>query len=262
MRKYLKRTSKNKFPGQQGNTLIILGVILLLLVVGAYYFLEKQNVNDQDYSQAFITTFAECAQLKGSEIVKTYPQQCKTADKITYIEKVKEPVDTPNWASFNLVKGFTFKCPPSWNCQKYRDTSATIYQNHYSNISTFQLNLITSENFQQSFIRHPNYNTPMAWFNAVKAKNESAVKALPITIKSVPGTDGLDYPVYYNYDLKEMREIDTDSGKGIILPARDSNPNTSIVIPINDRDVVLVLLSPANLYKDPIIKAILASIKP
>lgn len=250
---------------QRGNVTIIVVIILIILFLGGIFYWKQQNKivsNDQNFSQANIATFAECLKSTGSQVIDTYPKLCKTADKVTFIEEVKEPVDTSNWTTFNEISGFTFQCPPSWNCKKFKEDSATIGQNHYLDISGFNLFQITPENFQQSFIRHPSYNTPVAWLNGIKAKDPNALKALPSTIKPVPGTDALDYTLYHNLDVNDVVNINSASGSGVIIPAKDGSPDTLVVIPLNSKDVALVLLDPGYLYKNPIINSILTSIKP
>lgn len=198
--------------------------------------------------------------LKNSKIVSTFPRQCLSNEGKTYIEKVTEPVDTSNWGVFNGVQGFTFKCPPSWNCRKFTDTSVTIDQNHYSNISAFQINLITPNNFQKSLLRHPSYNNPISWYNDLLAKRQKALQA-PISTRIYrPGTDGYSDPDYAHYDLSKMESFQTT--KGIIFPASGNFPDTNILIPLSSTDLVLVLISPRDLYKDPIMKAIISSINP
>ncbi|MEK6861140.1 MAG: hypothetical protein AABY07_04150 [Nanoarchaeota archaeon] len=100
----------------------------------------------------------------------------------------------------------------------------------------------------------------MGWFRDLQTKKEVAIKALPITIESVGYTDALDYPRYHNFKFDMMSEWETQNWKGLIFPSQDYNPDTSILIPLNDTDLVLVTLSPTYLYKDPIVKTIINSV--
>lgn len=259
MKTTTKRSSKEFFYSYllDNRGIQIVVILLILITVGVYvYKIQKP-------SDSFITTFDECVKSNGREIIQTYPRRCNTVDKITYIEKLPDPIDTSGWSIFNVIPGFSFKCPPGWNCKKFDDMSAIISENHYSNISTFQINLITPRNFQRSFIRHPNYRTPVVWLNDVLAKKVSAVTALPSTIESAPGTDGLSYPAYYSYDLNKMMEIHTTSGvTGVIFPPGNEHiPDANVIIPLNTTDVAFVLLSPTYLINDPVIKGILTSIQ-
>jgi hypothetical protein len=256
------RVSKKTFLGKSGNVLIIGGIILIFVILaGLHYFLKQ--LNNQKITQPFVATFAECTKLKGSVIIDTYPKLCKTEDKVTYIEEIKEPIDISSWTTFSEIPGVTFKCPPSWQCTKFKDDSASINQSHYLSLNlSFQIYLITSENFQKGFIRHPGYDNPISWYNDLQLKKQAAIQA-PISTRIYrPGSDGYSDPLYANYDFSKMERLKTDVGEGLIFPGTESNPDTTILIPLNNSDLILVLFSPGYFYKDPIIKGILTSIRP
>lgn len=242
---------------------IVVAVLVIGVIVGViFYGLKGQKqIKNEDTSVVSISTFKECAQSKQGKIGTTFPRQCESPDGKTYIEKVDEPVDTNSWTVFSGVQGFSFKCPPSWKCQKLDESAATIYQNHYLNISSFQFNRITPQNFQDSFLRNPNYKTPMSWFKDLEAKKELAIKVLPETIKQGKwGTDERIPPRYYYFKFDKMSELETKKGKALIFPGEGGYPDTSVIIPLNTTDVILVTLSPEYLYQDPIVKSIISTV--
>lgn len=237
-------------------------VILIITILSGVIFYSQNQSKNQNVPQVSILTFEECVQSKG-KVSTTFPRQCEANNGKTYIEKVAGPVNTDSWETFNAGLGFSFKCPPSWDCKKWDENAAIITQNHYLNISAFQLNRITSQNFQQSLLRHPNYKTPIDWFKDLQAKKDVAIKVLPEAIKwGKPGTDERIPPIYYYFKFDKMIELETKSGKALIFPGEKGNPDTSVIIPLNSTDVVLVILSPEYLYQDPIIKAIVSSVSP
>ncbi len=101
----------------------------------------------------------------------------------------------------------------------------------------------------------------MAWLADLQAKKEAAIKVLPETIKQgKPGTDQRVPPRYYYFKFDKMAELETKSGKALIFPGEGGNPDTSVIIPLNTTDVILVTLSPEYLYQDPIVKSIISTV--
>lgn len=252
----MKRKSKSKKNEKKLNPKYI-GIVLVILLIFGIAWVKSQN----NAEMQIVYTFEECVKSDGSLVTDTYPQQCKTKDKTTYIQEIKKPVDTKNWNMFNEVAGFSFLCPPSWKCSKFEDDSAIVYQNHYLDIFTFQFNLITPANFQQSFLRNPNYSNPAAWYKDVLAENKLALLAPSSTRTYRPGTDGYSDPVYVKFEFSKMEKIDTEMGEALVFSASGNNPDTDIIIPVNGANLLLITLSPGHLYKDPIIREIIKSTK-
>ncbi len=240
-------------------------LLLVVAIITIPFALQKDEDKIVYDNTPFITDtpfeFDECVQEKNSSVSATFPKQCKANDEKIYIEKITEPVNTNGWKLFRSDLGFSFLCPPSWKCQSFNENSVTIRQDHYLNISSFQLHKITQENFQQSLLRHPKYKTPVAWLKDLEAKKDIAVKALPETIKPVLGTDALNYPLYVNFTLDQIRIFETKRAEAVVVSG-EKEDETSVIIPLNNIDVVLVTLFPGYLSDDPIIKAIISSIGP
>ncbi len=247
------------------NKLILLGVFFLVLLVVALTYSQRQINPPQQTAPIVqkVLNYEECMQSTNSKIVETFPQKCVVIDKDTgdeqvFIEQAKEPVDTSQWEKFNSGLGFSLLCPPHWQCQKYDEKSVIISQTHYLNISSFQLFIITPENFQQSFLRHPDYQDPISWYKDTLMKNPRALKVYPQTIKSVPGRDEQRGPQYAFFDFKTMSIFDAQGGKGLIFPVDQSD--SVVIVPLDNQNLVLVVISPKYLTDDPIFKAIFASI--
>jgi hypothetical protein len=244
---------------------LLLPIIVILLLISGVFIYNQNQINKQTSSETALgaSNYEECMQAENGQFVDTYPKKCvtidpDTKDKIVYIEQIKEPVNTSSWEKFNSGLGFSFLCPPYWECKKYDFQSASVYETQYVNISTFQLYIINSDNFQKSFLRHPDYKSPKSWFDDLLLKKPAALRVLPQTIKSIPGTDGLDQPFYYNYDFSNMSEIETPGGKELIITRENNDAN--VIVPLSNGNLVLVVISPTYLTQDPIFKAIFSSI--
>lgn len=248
---------------QKGLAPILIVLIIAVAIGGYLIYSGKINLPQKEDSQGSIFTYDECVKGKGSKIADNYyPKKCESPDGKTYIESVNKPVNTASWEIFKTGLGFSFKCPPSWSCKRNTEIKdiANVYQSHYSNISTFQFNIVDSNNFQESFLRHPRYKTPMEWFGALKTKNPIAIEVLPETIKVTPGTDQKIPPHYYDFNFDKMTDFETKAGRALVFPEAEYGLRTSIMVPLNNTDLVLVTLSPDYLLQDPIIEAIIASL--
>ncbi len=244
---------------------LLLPIIVILVLISGVFIYNQKQTNKQTSSETALgaNNYEECMQAKNGQFVDTYPKKCvtidpETKDKIVYIEQVKEPVDTSNWVKFDSGLGFSLLCPPHWECKKQEEDSVTIYETQYLNITTFQLYIINQANFQNSYLRHPGYKTPESWYKDLLAKKPLAIQVFPQTVKSVPGTDALDHPFYFNYDFNKVSEIDTPNGKGIVIRREDHDAN--VIVPLGNGELVLVVISPTYLVDDPIFKTIFSSI--
>lgn len=243
---------KNSKKSNSANNLIyIVSALIVVLVAGILIVQMSKNKAEK----VWVNSYEKCIKANG-KIISTYPKQC--IKKGRFIEPVPEIVDSSSWEQYKENKGFTFKCPPSWQCKKFDEDSAFIQQSHYLGITTFQINLITPQNFQNSFIRNPLYSSPVAWYADIQSKKPSAIQVDPATEIAIEGTDAKSSPKYMYYDYEQM-EVFAD--KGVIFPAADSNPDTSVLIPLNDTDLALVFLSPGFLYTNPVVREIMNTIK-
>ncbi len=194
----------------------------------------------------------------------------------SYTPITEEPVNTTAWPVVSPIKGYSFKCPPEWECYKidnqindYNEipsdvvinAPASYRSNHY--INSFGLVLITPQLFQKSMIKNPNYSTPIDWYSDLVIKNKKSIEVLPSTIFKVPGTDGVVYPVYHNFDFNKMTVFQTGGGiKGLMFhPSSTSVPGTEIFIPLNN-NLLHIHFEPDSLVDDPIVMSILTSIRP
>ncbi|GEM_PF-3521281 len=230
-------------------------VLGLFLIIFGVYMLQK-STGEQEYP----FSFDECMHSKNKEVINYYPRHCKSFDGTTFIEDVKTPVDTSSWKTFDTKLGFSFLCPPPWDCTTDGKNYASIGVTHYSDVNTFRFSVLTSDNFTDGLYRHPYYTNPVAWYRDVAAKKEIAVKALPSTIKPVPGTDASSYPNYHGYELDKMKDVTTQLGKGVLIP-NQSIGYLSMLVPLNENELIILLISPDYLYDNPLFHAIITSIQ-
>lgn len=237
---------------------IVALVTLILLGVSITYWRQQSNTIPEFYTSANPNFgFDECVKT-GGKVSDTYPKRCQTSDLVTYFQDKNAPIDTSKWKRVNTDLGFSFLCPEYWDCKKFEESSYTLYNPNYS-ISNFQINLITPNNFQESFLRHSGYKAPLAWYEDVRAKKPAAVKTLKQDIQSVPGTDGFIYPEYAGYNLDQMIVREASKGGGLVF-LKDEN-DANILIPLNETDLILITVSPNTFYENPAFQEIIRSIK-
>lgn len=240
---------------QKGNVLLV--VVLIFLVLGGFFIYQKRTKSVIRNAVSFITTFDECSKLTDSKIIQTYPRQCESKDGKTYIEEVKEPVNTANWQEFDTNLGFSFKCPPKWECSisDPRDFYvAKAYINSYVQYS-IGFWIIKEKDFQQSPYRHPSYRNGVEWVKDLLAKNPAAVEVLPTAIRSSGGYEPVtDYPAYRDLKLDQIQEIGISGKKAVILGGKT-------IIPLNDEDLLIIEKGKENNTTVPLEKAIISSVK-
>lgn len=96
----------------------------------------------------------------------------------------------------------------------------------------------------------------MTWYEALKVKSPQAIKVLPETIKSVPGTDALRYPAYSNYSFDNISEITIGDNNGVLV--KDAG---DVFIPLNEDILLYIKLDPSAYFSNPIVNAIISSVK-
>lgn len=236
----------------------LLIVILIAVAVGGYLIYQKQREIIAPSTIPFITTFDECIKLTDSKIVQSYPRQCESKDGKTYIEEIKEPVDTRNWQVLDTGFGFSFKCPPKWSCSVSTDPEdiyvARAYIDSYVRYSVGFL-IIKEKDFQQSPYRHPSYKNGVKWVKDLLAKNPKSIEVLPDAIKVVGDYEPVsDYPSYYNLKLDQIQVIEVSDLKAVILREKT-------IIPLNKQDLLVVEKGDLNNIRAPLEKTIISSIE-
>ena len=68
---------------------IIAAIIVLGIMVGGFYFFFQKPSSPSTPQQA--TNYEECTKIKGSIIMESYPQRCKTPDGKTFTAPVENP---------------------------------------------------------------------------------------------------------------------------------------------------------------------------
>ena len=228
-------------------------VILAVLAVSFIVFLIIQSKNTQ-----LISSYEECIRANDTTTSKTYPASCKTKDNVSFVQIIKAPVNTNEWIEFDKVSGISLLCPPSWLCEKVGDYIG-ISQNHYLNINQFSLLLLTPENFQKSYVRNSNYKTPVDWYNAVKEKNQESIIPPQNSKISTPEA-GLVNPLYSDYNLNTLEPIKTSEYEGVVATTTTTGVK-NVLIPVNESDLLYIVLDFGYLYDDPLIKAVINSVK-
>jgi len=241
-------------------TLII--VLLVTLAIGGYLIYQKLNQSNIPAETSFITNFDECIKSAHSKIIETYPRQCESSEGKTYVEEIREPIDTSDWQEVDTHFGFAFKCPPKWQC-KVSDNTSDVYiasaQTHnYINYSVGFV-IVKAEDFQKSPFRHPSYKNGVVWLQALLAKDPKSIELMPGTYKFRPGTDGISGPVYADHvtwRFDQMHQTEVGNRKALIVGER-------VFVPFNDQDLFYIDngYNQGNSLVDPLEKAIISSIK-
>lgn len=241
---------------------LILIVFIFVTIIGIFLYRQRSDSTPNFYSSPNPNFgFEDCVNSEGAIVTDNgYIKKCQTSDLVSYYQNSDAPIDISKWTSINSGFGFSLLCPNDWTCRTDPENGYVNLYNPNFRISTFGVTPVTPANFQQSQLRHPDYKTPLSWYNAVKAKNKNAVKVLPSTIKPVSGTDGLLYPAYSGYNLDQMVLREATEGGGLAFFKDESDGN--ILIPLDNQDLILVVFSPWNLSDSPVFKEILRSIKP
>lgn len=191
-------------------------------MAGFFIYQKQQHKTVTSYEGSFIVNFEECAKLSDSKIIETYPRQCEGKDQKTYIEEIKEPIDTSSWQTVDTKLGFSFKCPPKWKCDVFdKPQDAYVAKAYIDDYIHYYLNfsIIKAENFQKSSFRHPNYKNGVEWFKALLARDPKSVKVLP-KLYYEDEAKGQIGPIYGNFKLDEIQDIEIDHKKAVILSVK------------------------------------------
>lgn len=240
---------------------LFLIVFIVLIIIGIFLYRQQSASIPNFYSSPNPNFgFEDCVKSEGAIVIDNgYVKKCQTSDLVSYYQNRDAQIDISKWTSINSGFGFSLLCPNDWTCRTDPENGHLNLYNPNYGMSTFGITPVTPSNFQQSELRHPNYKTPLTWYNAVKAKNQSAVKTLPSAIKSVPGTDGLLYPAYSGYNLDQMIVREATEGGGLAFFKHESDAN--ILIPLDNQNLVLIVFSPWHLSDSPVFKEIIKSIR-
>lgn len=95
---------------------LIVGILILGLMVGGYYFYNQQKVKS-------INSFEECA--KYYPVMESYPAQCNTPDGRHFVQELSDEEkkklvpskddETADWKTYtNLRDNYTFRYPSRW----------------------------------------------------------------------------------------------------------------------------------------------------
>lgn len=232
---------------QKGFTPLIIILIFAVVLIGGYLIYQKQNTPVVPAEIPFVTTFEECVKSSGSKVIESYPRQCESSEGKTYVEEIKEPIDTSKWQTVNTNFDFSFKCPPRWSCS-VPDAIRGAYEyvarastNNYVRYSV-GFGVVKAVDFQKGPFRHPNYKNGVEWFKDLQAKNPQSVKLMPGTYgPGRPGTDSItiDPPIYYyGFKLDQMQETEIDNKKALIV--KGFLPKEIVILPLNDQDLLYI----------------------
>lgn len=253
---------------QRGFAAIVI-LIVVIFAIGAYLIYQKSYKPITTIEVPFIATYEECIKASGSKITGGYPKQCESSEGKTYVEQIAEGINADSLNDWKEVKtnfGFSFKCPPKWNCSQKDDINvlqggyvASAYNTGYVKYSLL-FGIIKAIDFQQSLYRHPSYKNGVGWFNDLLARNPKSIEVMPSTIKQGrPGTGERVAPLYYGFKFDEFKELEIDNKKALHIQENIYNTDR-VLVPLNDQDLLFIQKDATN-SATPIGDAIILSVK-
>lgn len=244
-------------------------LIVVIFAIGAYLIYQKSIKPINIVGVPFIATYEECIKASGSKITDGYPKLCESREGKTYIEQIAEGINAgrlSDWKEVKTNSGFSFKCPPYWNCSQQDDIDllqggyvASAYNTGYVKYSLL-FGIIKAIDFQQSLYRHPSYKNGVDWFNDLLARNPKSIEVLPSTIKQgKPGTGERVAPLYYGFKFDEFKELEIDNRKALHIQEKPYGTDR-VLVPLNDKDLLFIQKDTTNSVA-PLGDAIISSVK-